>query len=99
MAVISRAVKRMSRAVEDTALLQTPIPLGKDGVQSVIDFWTDATHEVKNLLANECDIIFQCRYIKNFQKILLSMVVFCSFFFIFFFPVYLSHLFGMGLKR
>lgn len=60
--------------MEDTALLQTPFPLGKNGIQSIVDFWHDATPEVKNLLANECDIIFQCRACDNFFRSLINFI-------------------------
>uniref|UniRef100_A0A0N5AF07 C2H2-type domain-containing protein n=1 Tax=Syphacia muris TaxID=451379 RepID=A0A0N5AF07_9BILA len=50
----------MSR-VEDTALLQTPVQMGKDGLESIIQIWNDATVEVKNILNNECNILLQCR--------------------------------------
>lgn len=33
----------------------------KDGVESIIDFCQKGNDEVKNLLRNECKVIYECR--------------------------------------
>lgn len=52
----------MSRSVDDLGLQQPSIPTGgSDGVDGLIDVYNNSTVEVKNLLANECNILFECR--------------------------------------
>lgn len=48
--------------VEDTALLQAPFHIAKEGFEGIIEVWNDATIEVRNILNNECEILLQCRY-------------------------------------
>uniref|UniRef100_A0A0R3RMM0 C2H2-type domain-containing protein n=1 Tax=Elaeophora elaphi TaxID=1147741 RepID=A0A0R3RMM0_9BILA len=56
----------MSRSVDDLGLQQPAIPTGgSDGVDGLIDIYTSSTVEVKNLLANECNILFECRSCGN----------------------------------
>lgn len=54
----------MSRNVDDLGLQQPSIPTGgSDGVDGLIDIYNNSTVEVKNLLANECNILFECRWV------------------------------------
>ncbi|KAL3989786.1 C2H2-type zinc finger family protein [Acanthocheilonema viteae] len=56
----------MSRSVDDLGLQQPSIPTGgSDGVDGLIDIYNSSTVEVKNLLANECNILFECRSCGN----------------------------------
>ncbi|VDK87436.1 unnamed protein product [Litomosoides sigmodontis] len=56
----------MSRSVDDLGLQQPSIPTGgSDGVDGLIDIYNNSTVEVKNLLANECNILFECRSCGN----------------------------------
>lgn len=32
-----------------------------DGIDSVVNYYNDGTDEVKNLLKNECSLIYECR--------------------------------------
>ncbi|VIO88321.1 Zinc finger, C2H2 type family protein [Brugia malayi] len=56
----------MSRSVDDLGLQQPSIPTGgSDGVDGLIDIYNNSTVEVKNLLANECNVLFECRCCGN----------------------------------
>ncbi|EFO17660.1 zinc finger protein [Loa loa] len=56
----------MSRSIDDLGLQQPSIPTGgSDGVDGLIDMYNNSTVEVKNLLANECNILFECRCCGN----------------------------------
>ncbi|VDN88769.1 unnamed protein product [Brugia pahangi] len=56
----------MSRSVDDLGLQQPSIPTGgSDGVDGLIDIYNNSTVEVRNLLANECNVLFECRCCGN----------------------------------
>ncbi|KAM3728969.1 Zinc finger protein [Dirofilaria immitis] len=58
--------KGMSRSIDDLGLQQPSIPTGgSDGVDGLIDIYNSSTVEVKNLLANECNILLECRCCGN----------------------------------
>ena len=42
-----------------------PISSEKNGVESVIETYRKGTEEVKNLLRNECQVIYECRLIET----------------------------------
>lgn len=66
----------MSRSIDDSALLQQPIQTAAQGVASVVGYWQKSTSEVKNLLANECEIILECKYVLLFLSF---FIIFWSF--------------------
>uniref|UniRef100_A0AAF5RTM3 C2H2-type domain-containing protein n=1 Tax=Wuchereria bancrofti TaxID=6293 RepID=A0AAF5RTM3_WUCBA len=56
----------MPRSVDDLGLQQPSIPTGgSDGVDGLIGIYNNSTVEVKNLLANECNVLFECRCCGN----------------------------------
>ncbi|VDM40595.1 unnamed protein product [Toxocara canis] len=50
----------MLRGGEDQALLHPTIATGANGVEGFMGFWHNSTLEVKNLMKNECDVIYEC---------------------------------------
>lgn len=44
-----------------------------------MQFYTNGTNEIKNLLKNECSIIFECRYFINDFLFLIFVTIFLSY--------------------
>ncbi|VDN08059.1 unnamed protein product [Thelazia callipaeda] len=56
----------MSRNVDDLGVLQSPILIGGSmGLDGLVELYSNSTVEVRNLLANECLILFECRSCTN----------------------------------
>uniref|UniRef100_A0A915CNB0 C2H2-type domain-containing protein n=1 Tax=Ditylenchus dipsaci TaxID=166011 RepID=A0A915CNB0_9BILA len=50
------------------------LPTGLDGADSVVRFFEQGTDEVKNLLKNECSVIFECSYCRSLFRSIINFV-------------------------
>ncbi|MFH4973644.1 hypothetical protein AB6A40_000353 [Gnathostoma spinigerum] len=63
-----------SKNSDDVTLLQQTLPTGSDGIEGVIKYLSDGTVEIRNLVQNECDIIFECRFCRNMFRSVINFV-------------------------
>ncbi|KAI1697075.1 zinc finger protein [Ditylenchus destructor] len=47
---------------------------GLDGIDSVVRFWSNGTEEVKNLLKNECTVIYECSYCRSLFRSIINFL-------------------------
>lgn len=64
----------MPNNVDDFTLLQQPVPLAIDGAQAVVRYWEDASPEIRNLISNECSVIFECRECRNLFRSIVNFI-------------------------
>ncbi|VDD86595.1 unnamed protein product [Enterobius vermicularis] len=64
----------MPNNADDFPLLQQPVPLVQDGTQAVVRYWQDASPEIRNLISNECSVIFECRECRNLFRSIVNFI-------------------------
>lgn len=67
---------------EDHSVLQRPIPLGVQGVRQIVQCMTGGSREVKDVLLNECSVLFECKVCRSLFRSLANLLahkrVYCT---------------------
>ncbi|XP_037564567.1 zinc finger protein 800 [Dermacentor silvarum] len=70
------------KAGEDHSVQQRPITLGVQGVQQIIRCMNDGSREVKDVLLNECSVLFECKVCRSIFRSLANLLahkrIYCS---------------------
>lgn len=61
-------------ANSDSSVIGEPINLGRNGVRQILQSVQHATVEVKDLIYNECDLIFECKVCRNLFRSLANFL-------------------------
>ncbi|XP_077517041.1 uncharacterized protein LOC144127921 isoform X1 [Amblyomma americanum] len=69
-------------AAEDHSVLQRPIALGVQGVRQIVQCMTGGSREVKDVLLNECNVLFECKVCRSLFRSLANLLahkrVYCT---------------------
>ncbi|XP_075742528.1 zinc finger protein 800 isoform X2 [Rhipicephalus microplus] len=67
---------------EDHSVLQQPITLGVQGVRQIVQCMTNGSREVKDVLLNECSVLFECKVCRSLFRSLANLLahkrVYCT---------------------
>lgn len=67
---------------EDHSVLQRPIPLGVQGVRQIVQCMSGGSREVKDVLLNECSVLFECKVCRSLFRSLANLLahkrVYCT---------------------
>ncbi|XP_037564573.1 zinc finger protein 800 [Dermacentor silvarum] len=67
---------------DDHSVLQRPITLGVQGVQQIVRCMNDGSREVKDVLLNECSVLFDCKVCRSLFRSLANLLahkrVYCT---------------------
>lgn len=66
----------------DHSVLQRPIPLGVQGVRQIVQCMSGGSREVKDVLLNECSVLFECKVCRSLFRSLANLLahkrVYCT---------------------
>lgn len=69
-------------AEEDHSVLQRPIALGVQGVRQIVQCMAGGSREVKDVLLNECSVLFECKVCRSLFRSLANLLahkrVYCT---------------------
>uniref|UniRef100_A0A131YQR0 Zinc finger protein n=1 Tax=Rhipicephalus appendiculatus TaxID=34631 RepID=A0A131YQR0_RHIAP len=67
---------------EDHSVLQQPITLGVQGVRQIVQCMSNGSREVKDVLLNECSVLFECKVCRSLFRSLANLLahkrVYCT---------------------
>ncbi|GAB6019233.1 hypothetical protein CHUAL_000840 [Chamberlinius hualienensis] len=61
-------------ATEDHSILCRPIQTGQSGIQLAVNSLKNGTAEIRDLLLNECDLIFECKVCRSLHRSLVNFI-------------------------
>ncbi|XP_037029904.1 zinc finger protein 800 [Bradysia coprophila] len=74
-ATLSNAcLENKKNGIRDLSILQKPIQTSITGFKEVVKAYKDGTEEIKLLLSNECDIIYECKACRNIFRSLANFI-------------------------